>query len=227
MDTNIRAARFLAKTMMMKSAVRSRSEKIHEKDITTDSSSKSKKSSSSSSSALDRYTKSKQTTLYEKVEKSTASLGDCIDKMLEMGKKSDSEENDKNTMMSYINTFVADYNTTYSSLNSLSGTLDKLYKEQLGELTDSYAGELKKLGITVSDSGELIIDAEKLKSAEYDDIKAVFGTSGGYADTLSQKLDIINKFASSSLSSMDNLYGTGTYDKYGNSTDYTNWWDQL
>lgn len=226
MDTNIRAARFLAKTMMMKSAVRSRSEKIHDKDGSSASSNKSNKSSSSSS-ALDRYTQSKQTTLYEKVEKSTADLGSCIDKMLEIGKKTESDENDKDAMTAYINDFVSNYNTAYSSLNSLSGTLNQLFRDQLKDLTASHSKELEKLGITVSDKGELAIDVEILKSAEYDDIKAIFGTAGGYADVLNQKLGVINKSAASFLNSTDNLYGTGTYDKYGNSTDYKSWWNQL
>lgn len=223
MDTNIRAARFLAKTMMMKSAVRSRSEKLHDKEITTDSSKNKKKTQSSSSSALDRFTKSKQTMLYEKVEKSSDDLSVNIDKMLELGKKTDSKEKDKDTMTAYINEFVSDYNTLYSSLNSLSDTLSNVFRDQLGKITDSYAKKLEKLGITISDNGELTVTADTLKAAEYSDIKAVFGTGGGYADEINGKLGIINKSASSSLESMDNLYGTGLYDKYGNNSYYSNW----
>lgn len=223
MDTNIRAARFLAKTMMMKSAVRSRSEKLHDKDITTDSSKNNKKTQSSSSSALDRFTKSKQTTLYEKVEKSSDDLSVNIDKMLELGKKTDSGEKDKDTMTAYINEFVSDYNTLYSSLNSLSDTLSNVFRDQLGKITDSYAKELEKLGITIADNGELTVAADTLKAAEYSDIKAVFGAAGGYADEINAKLGIISKSASSSLESMDNLYGTGTYDKYGTNSYYNNW----
>ena len=208
MDTNIRAARFLAKTMMMKSAVRSRSAKLHDKEITTDSSKNEKKTQSSSSSALDRFTKSKQTTLYEKVEKSSDDLSVNIDKMLELGKKTDIEEKDKDTMTAYINEFVSDYNTLYSSLNSLSDTLSSVFRDQLGKITDSYAKELEKLGITIADNGELTIAAD---------------TAGGYADEINGKLGIISKSASSSLESMDNLYGTGLYDKYGNNAYYNNW----
>lgn len=223
MDTNIRAARFLAKTVMMKSVTRSRSEKLHNSESTTDSSKSKKKTQSSSSSALDRFTKSKQTTLYEKVEKSSEDLSTNIDKMLALGKETESEEADKDTMTAYINEFVSDYNTLYSSLNSLSDTLSSIFRDQLGRITDSYAKELEKIGITISDNGELTIDADVMKTAEYSDIKAVFGAADGYADELNGKLGIINKSASSSLESMDNLYGAGTYDKYGNNSYYNNW----
>ncbi len=229
MNNNIQSARFLAKTIMMKSAIRSRASKLHsdESSVKTET----KKATGSKNSMLESYNKSKQLKLYEKVEDSTADLKDNIADIFKLSQSTDTENADKDRekMDSFIESFVSDYNTVVTSLGDLSGSLNNLFVNQVGKITESYAKELEKVGITISESGELKIDEDVFKEASYDDIKAVFGKEDGYLSELNTKFDLINKSAAQSVESLDRQYGTSTYDKSGNYYDYNNslynWWD--
>ena len=97
------------------------------------------------------------------------------------------------------------------------------YKKTLDSIVSANEDALKAIGITVSKSGELVIDQKTLENADLEKVKEVFAKEGGFAEKISKKMVNIEDGAANSLSTLSKLYGaTSTYNKYGTSNSYFN-----
>lgn len=204
------SVRNLARARMIRSARRSRGSRLYNtKALSSNNLNKTNNTRRPGTTSA-----TKQIAMYERVEKSANALSKNVEDMMAVGKKTEVTEKDKAGMISDIKSFVSNYNSVYSALGDLQGTA-ALYKMTAGKVTEEYADELEKIGITVSKEGELSIDKEALEAADFEDIKRVFGAENGYADKMNDRFGIIEQFASNSITSMDRLYGTTTYNKNG------------
>lgn len=165
------------------------------------------------------------------MEKASNNIQGNVEKMLkldgmtytddETGKKA--QENDKNNLLKYIRDFVSDYNEVYRDLSDIGGTTNSSFKKSLDGVVSANKTALEEMGITVSKSGELTIDEKKLTSVDFDKLKELFTKDGGFADKIGSKMEIIERSASTSLTTLNKLYGaTSTYNKYGTSNSYFN-----
>ena len=162
---NIRSTRSnLARARMIRSARRSRGSRLYSRNNSASTNNTNKVNSSSST------TKSKQIALYEKVEKSANAVTNSIKNMLEIAKKTEITDKDKQKMISEVKDFVANYNNVHSASNEAAGGSDPYFEVQVGKVTTEYKAGLEKIGITISKSGELTVDSKKLEAADFEDI---------------------------------------------------------
>ncbi len=177
-------------------------------------------------------TQTKQLAMYEKMEKSAYNIQVNVEKMLKIGKMSYTEdeagktaqENDKKNLMKGIEDFVSDFNEVYNDLCDIGGVSNLAYKKTLDSIVSANEDALKAIGITVSKSGELVIDQKTLENADLEKVKEVFAKEGGFAEKISKKMVNIEDGAANSLSTLSKLYGaTSTYNKYGTSNSYFNY----
>lgn len=215
LSMNIRSTRSnLARARMIRSARRSRGSRLYSRNNSASTNNTNKVNSSSST------TKSKQIALYEKVEKSANAVTNSIKNMLEIAKKTEITDKDKQKMISEVKDFVANYNNVHSASNEAAGGSDPYFEVQVGKVTTEYKAGLEKIGITISKSGELTVDSKKLEAADFEDIKSVFCKEEGYGTEISERFSAIQESAASTVNLLDRLYGTSTYNKYGNTSYY-------
>lgn len=231
---NIRSSRnSLLRARNLRSARRSRAGKVIS-SRTSRISSSSKSGSSSTRRTTSRSSallQTRQLAMYERMEKSANGIQDDVERMIKIGKATytddetgkKNQETDRNQLLKYIRNFVSDYNEVYSDLTEIGGTTNNAFRKSLDSIVSADKASLKELGITVSGSGELEIDEKTLTGADFDKLRALFAKSGGFADKIGAKMGIIESTASSSLTTMNKLYGaTSTYNKYGTSNSYFN-----
>jgi hypothetical protein len=138
----------------------------------------------------------------------------------ETGKEA--SENAKSSLVSYIKDFVADYNSVHDALNDLSGSSNLAFKKSLESIVTSNKNSLSAVGITVDKSGDLSVDETTLKAADDESIKSLFQTKNGFADKISGKMETIEDSASSTVNTLNYLYGTtSTYSSSGYSNYYS------
>ncbi len=173
----------------------------------------------------------KQIAMYEKIEKCTTDIQKNVKDLITIGKMSytedetgkEAKENDEAKLLSGIKDFISDYNLVHSALNDLGSITDLALKKSLDTTVSENSVALKELGITVSKSGELILDEVTFKKADMEKIKELFAKEDSFADKISSKMESIGKSASNSLTMLDKLYGaTSTYNKYGMNNPYYN-----
>lgn len=231
---NINSSRnALVRARNLRSARRSRAGKIISSRTSSTSTSRSSKSSSTrrTTSASSTLTQTKQLAMYERIEKYAGSIQTNVESMLKIGKTAytddetgkKAQETDQNNLNKYIKNFVSDYNEVYNDLTDLGGATNTAFKKSLDSMISTNKTALQEIGITVSGSGELVIDEKKLEAADFDKVKAVFAKEGGFADKVSAKMESVESASVTSLTTLNKLYGaTSTYNKYGTSNSYFN-----
>ena len=169
--------------------------------------------------------------MYEKMEKSASEIQSNVKNMLTIGKMSytDDEagkkahENDRESLISGIKSFITDYNLVHSALDDISGTVTLAFKKMLESVVESDETALGEIGISVSKNGELSVDDKALSEADEEKIKALFAKEDCFADKISTKMETIESSASNSLTALNKLYGsTSTYNQYGIGNSYYN-----
>ncbi len=231
---NINSSRnSLLRLRNLRSAKRARAGKVISSRTTRTSASSRIRSNSSTrkTNTTASMTQTKQLAMYEKMEKSAYNIQVNVEKMLKIGKMSYTEdeagktaqENDKKNLMKGIEDFVSDFNEVYNDLCDIGGVSNLAYKKTLDSIVSANEDALKAIGITVSKSGELVIDQKTLENADLEKVKEVFAKEGGFAEKISKKMVNIEDGAANSLSTLSKLYGaTSTYNKYGTSNSYFN-----
>jgi hypothetical protein len=167
--------------------------------------------------------------MYEKVESTANETQSLVDKMINIGKMSytddetgeKAKENDKNSLVSYIKDFASDYNTVRSALTDLSGSSNLAFKKTLESIVTSNKSALNEIGVSVSSDGDLSVDEATLKNADEENVKSLFAVTGSFADKISDKMEVIESSAASTVTTLNKLYGsTSTYSSTGTSSTY-------
>lgn len=130
------------------------------------------------------------------------------------------EEELKKEIIAGVKDMVKQYNIIYNNLDDLGGTVNTLYVSQLKSLLSNSAATLEKAGVVVNKDGTLSITDKTLEGADLSTLKEVFCKSGGITEKLMNKCEKIESNASSTISVINRMYGTSTYNKYGTSSSY-------
>lgn len=129
---------------------------------------------------------------------------------------------DRDEIKKAVKSFVSDYNTLISAGSkvndlSMSSKMSGLVKE-----TNSHADMLASVGITIGKDNKLVLDEEKLASAEIDNFVKLFKGSGSYGDNISFKASEIARQANSSAfnaTRASSYSQSGSYSVLGNSNN--------
>lgn len=132
---------------------------------------------------------------------------------------------DRDEINKAVKSFVSDYNsliTASSKVNdlSISSKMSGLAKE-----TNSHADMLSAVGISIGKDNKLVLDEEKLASAEIDDFVKLFKGSGSYGDNISFKASEIARQANSSAfnaTRASSYSQSGSYSVMGNTNSILN-----
>ena len=130
------------------------------------------------------------------------------------------EEELKKEIIAGVKDMVEQYNTIYNNLEDLGGTVNTLYASQLKSMLGNSEAALKKTGVVVNKDGTLSVTAKTLEGTDLSTLKEVFCKSGGITEKLMDKCEKIESNASSTISVINRMYGTSTYNKYGTSSSY-------
>ena len=155
---------------------------------------------------------------YTSLISSAESLKKHADKLLDT-KEEESlfTEEKKEQAVKEIKGFVEDYNRMVERLQRVGTTVSSLYLKQLqGHVADN-KDLLRELGITQNTTGTLKINEDKLKEADPEKLKKLFGTDGGFGDKISSWAEKIQANAEANLAGYygnENLYGNN-YNRYG------------
>ena len=110
-----------------------------------------------------------------------------------------------------VNSLVKNYNTMVSDA---SGTGSAKISRAVSSMTDAagkYASQLKKVGITVGSDNKLTVDADKLKSANVNDLKALFHTTGSFVSEVRNAASLTEYYAGQETGTKASYSSTGAY----------------
>lgn len=136
--------------------------------------------------------------LYQKASLFLAKENTVFDKARETG--------DHKEVLDDIRDMVEAYNDTVGALSKETGAINRLYLESLKSAATENSSLLKNVGITASKDGKLVIDEEKFKNADLDDLEKAFGKSGTFSSKTAFVAGRIEDNAAANLESISNQY---------------------
>lgn len=94
---------------------------------------------------------------------------------------------DETKITNAVKDFVTQYNDVISQTGKVASTAVSQSSRWLTSLTDTMSSSLNKIGISVGTDNKLSLDEEKFKSADMNQVKALFQGSYSYGDQVAQK----------------------------------------
>ncbi|MBR1930038.1 MAG: hypothetical protein IJ833_00990 [Lachnospiraceae bacterium] len=163
----------------------------------------SQKKAANSSHAMDK-------TNFEKLEQSADKVGTAAAALL--GKDKDSlfnqavETGDYGRFWEQINSLADSYNDTLKNLERMPGALNTFYKESLTEAATKSKDLLEKVGFSVAKDGSFLVNQDKLKNADKEDLQKAFGAESDLTKQLQFVASHISKGAKANLDSANMRY---------------------
>jgi hypothetical protein len=171
------------------------------------------------SDQTDTTTKSSTTTKVEDQAKVLSSVKEKSDKLATTaselattGSKSLFQGDDTGKAVEKIQDFVTDYNNTITAAKASTDSRTNSRTSAMVSNTKEYESKLSDIGITLKDDNTLSVDADKLKKASMDDLKAVFNGTGSFAATTTQRAARVGAQAVLSSSTSSSYTSSATYD---------------
>lgn len=157
---------------------------------------------------------------YEKLKEAAERLEQYADALHTSGDKSvyakAKKSGDASEVYDEVEKMVSAYNDVLDKLRTDMTTLGQFYRQSFREAAAENKEGLKSIGISLDKNGRMIIDKEKLKSADIDKIESIFGAEG--TGTLASKLSLIaEKVADNAQANVKSA--SSQYNAAGNSVD--------
>lgn len=114
--------------------------------------------------------------------------------------------NDK--VQAAVQNYVKSYNSLVDASKKTMASGVSANTKNLMDLTERSKDELADIGITIDDKGKLSVNADTLKTATNDTVKAVFSNGGSYGTGAATYTSLVNYYANSAASN-------GTYTSSG------------
>lgn len=114
--------------------------------------------------------------------------------------------NDK--VQAAVQNYVKSYNSLVDASKKTMASGVSANTKNLMDLTERSKDELADIGITIDDKGKLAVNADTLKTATNDTVKAVFSNGGSYGTGAATYTSLVNYYANSAASN-------GTYTSSG------------
>lgn len=129
----------------------------------------------------------------------------------------------KQKVVDEINNFVNDYNTMVERMGQVEDTTQIWYLRELSSYVKENRTKLSALGITQTSNGTLKVNQDKLKEADVERMKQVFGEKGSFADKTSKLAESIGTAAGVGASKALNsgYLGSSNYNRYGTGNENT------
>lgn len=143
----------------------------------------------------------------------------------ENGKETTTLDYDREAIGKAVSAFVEDYNAVIESGSDVSSTNILRKTLQMTQTTAANKNMLSDVGISIKDGNKLSVDADTLKKADVNKLKALFEGSDSYAGRISDKASQIAKAAVTEASKNSSLYNNAG--RYYNSQNYNNLFNSL
>lgn len=152
---------------------------------------------------------------YTKVAKSATALRSSIISLTNKGESSlfAGETIDKDKVYSAVSDFVDNYNNMIDGMNSVGGTSNANYKEELAALIKGSADKLANAGITIGTDGKLVFEKTELTDEEAIAVKEAFYSNTDFTEAVASKSIYVEANAISAMYSLSvsNYSGNATY----------------
>ena len=149
---------------------------------------------------------------YEKLQKSADQLYDKAGNLAATGETSllaqAEKSGDYQKVYDALESFTGQYNDTVKALKDASGTLNDYYRQSLKDLADGNQEILEAIGVTFKKDGTMGIDKDKLKDADADTLKNVFGKSQDFFKKASFLAGRISDNAQTNQNSLSSQYSS-------------------
>lgn len=129
----------------------------------------------------------------------------------------------KQKVVDQINNFVNDYNTMVERMGQVDDTTQTWYLRELNTYVKENRTKLSALGITQISNGTLKVNQDKLKDADIERMKQVFGEKDSFADKTSKLAGTIGTAAEAGAAKAlkSGYLGSSNYNQYGKGYDNT------
>lgn len=158
-------------------------------------------------------TDSAKKTSYEKLEKKADQLAQKAAVFTAEGEKSifekARESGSNREIYDSVEELIESYNSALEILDSMDGTLNAFYGDNLTGLFSDNKEALESIGITLSKDGTLNLDKEKLQAADLETLEKVLGKGSGIMKKLSYLAGRISDNAQTNVESLSRQYGSG------------------
>lgn len=111
-----------------------------------------------------------------------------------------------------VKKFVDAYNSLEESASTAKTSRIESAAKNMTNLTEANGKILEKVGITLDEDNQLVIDEEKFKKADMSTVKSLFNTTGSYGYQVMAQASMIHYYAESEAAKSNT---------YGNSGNYT------
>lgn len=115
-------------------------------------------------------------------------------------------EYDMDTLYSKVKSFIDDYNSILDSYDKVNNTNILKKGIYLVKNTNANQNMLSKIGITIGSGNKLEIKEDTFKSADMNDIKAMFYGNGSFADSAALKASQTSSLAQNAVNKISSLY---------------------
>lgn len=175
---------------------------------------------------------------YTAVKKAAENIKKHAENLLSWPEKSVDELTDeekaayKKNVTDEISALVSDYNDMMAGMENAGGKVNEVYLSQMRGYFKNAQKQLAELGITENLNGKLVLDKEKLASADVSKIKEVLGKTGTFIDDIGKRADNVLANAETNLAVLNksqyagsytyNQYGTDIFDALINGSKYNN-----
>lgn len=139
---------------------------------------------------------------YEKLEKSSVKLTDQAKLLSEKVDAKDGK------IAEQVTKLIDNYNATLSDLKQSSGVLNQYYHQTLRDVALENQDALEEIGITVSSSGILSLNSEKLESADWEKVEKLLGSEGDFMKRMSYVAVRVADNAKTNAESLSSTYNS-------------------
>jgi hypothetical protein len=152
---------------------------------------------------------------YSQTAKSAAALRSSLITLTSKGEDSlfAKDSIDNNKVYNALKDFVDNYNGMLDGMDSVGGTSNTSYKEELAALIKGSSDKLSKAGITVGADGKLVFDKTSLTDEEALAVKEAFYANTDFTEAVANKSIYVEAAAISAMYSLktSNYSGDATY----------------
>lgn len=157
-----------------------------------------------------------------KVQSATDALKESADVLLQKGKKSVFDGDDKEAVYKAVNDFVTDYNSVINAVNEVDNDTVENRTINMMKGTLSNSKLLSQVGITLNEDSTLSLDKETFEKANMSTVKSLFNNAGSYGYSVSAQSSLINFAADHALSKTNTYTMNGTYNSAFNNGNLFN-----
>lgn len=138
---------------------------------------------------------------FKNVDKAATNLLDALSKLDDdsLYKAETGKEYDNAELIKGVTNFVTAYNSTITNMTNCGGSLNNTFSTEFVEAFKAKKDEFENIGISLGSDNKLVIDQEKLKAANPEDIKALLGSSSSYYKNIASAVNSIDTIVNKAL----------------------------